>query len=485
MRLRLTLVLFASCLIVATPSRAAKEPLDAVLEISATGIELRSRLLAFADSVAAIDTVLASQAVAWAGLSYARDAVPDSAVSCYERALVLDPRGPRRIELASVLLTRLAAGDAARAREVMRPVQPFTPELPDISQTTVQGLFAWSHFMTGQVDSATRLFAPIERWLSVHQEWRYRMACVAFERNDYRTAILLLTPLAVVSRLFDHDVMDLLNESAERLGARSRLEPMLLTEIYKRDQIEKELLSDLGARRVAFRGTDGFPLGATVAAPRGVARPRAAVVLVAPGDTLALYDSLTVGLRRMGLAVMLLDPRGSGYSVAPGCPLPDSWKGREAQMQAAVAGDVAAAARALAREVGSDSTQYLVVGVGATAAIALQAARDRGVRAVMLVSPTASPADRGAMCAFISARKPPIYFQSGPEDFTTWPLIDVLYEAGNPRASRVADSEKHGTRATLFRRDRRIFDRFNLWLSETWPRRAEPRATPPSRPRQG
>lgn len=486
MRLRAVLIVMSSCLVVAAPSFAQRGPLDDVLEAAAEGGELRPRLLAFADSVATADGALASQAMAWAGLSFAREGEADSAIACYERAVALDPREPRRVELASALLMRIAAGDAARARDVLRPVQPITPELPDPTQATTQGLFAWSHYLAGRADSASRLFAPIETWLTAHQEWRYRMACVAFEREDWIRVQVLLTPLAVVSRTHDSDVMDLLEQSAGKLGAGRRLRPMLLSEVIKRDKVEQELLTEMGARRVGFRGTDGFPLGGTVLAPKRVARPRAAVVLVVPGDTLALYDSLAVGLRRMGLAVMLLDPRGSGRSVAPSCPLPDSWRGREARMQAAVAGDVAVAAAALAREVGTDSTQYLVVGVGATGPIAVQAARrDRRARALMLVSPTASPPDRGPMRAAVAALKRPIYFQTGPEDFTTWDLIDALYRATDPRASRVADSDLAGTRTTIFRRDARIFARFNLWLSEAWPRRAAPRATRPSRPRPG
>ena len=155
-------------------------------------------------------------------------------------------------------------------------------------------------------------------------------------------------------------------------------------------------------------------------------------------------------------------------------------------MQAAVAGDVAPAVAALAREVGADSTQYLVVGVGTTGAIAVQAARrDRRVRALMLVSPIVSPADRGATRAEVALLTRPIYFQTGPEDFTTWDVIDALYAVTDTRASRVADSDTPGTRTTLFRRDPRILGRFRLWLSETWPGRAGPRATPPSRPRPG
>ncbi len=486
MRLRAILILMSSCLVVAAPSLAQRGPLDDVLEAAADGGELRPRLLAFADSVATADGALASQAMAWAGLSFAREGEADSAIACYERAVALDPSEPRRVELASALLMRLAAGDAARARDVIRPVQPITPELPDPTEATTQGLFAWSHFLAGRPDSAARLFAPIETWLTDHQEWRYRMACVAFDREDWIRVQVLLTPLAVISRTYDRDVMDMLERSAEKLGAARRLQPMLLHEVVKRDKVEQELLAEMGARRVGFRGTDGFPLGGTVLAPKRVARPRAAVVLLAPGDTIALYDSLAVGLRRIGLAVMLLDLRGSGRSVAPSCPLPDSWRGREARMQAVVAGDVVAAVAALAREVGADSTQYLVVGVGTTGAIAVQAARrDRRARALMLVSPTVSASDRGATRAAVAALKCPIYFQTAPSDFTTWDLIDVLYRATDPRASRVADSDLRGTRATLFRRDPRILERFKQWLSEAWPRRAAPRATRPSRPRQG
>ena len=482
MRFRATLVLFASCLIVVAPSRAARGPLDALLDSSANGVELRPRLLAFADSIAPSDSALASQAVAWAGLSFARDGEPDSAIAYYERAAAFDPSEQRRVDLASALMMRLAAGDAARARDVLRPVQSPEPERPSNRYGSLQGLFAWSHYLAGRPDSAARLFKPNEPDLSLHQEWRYRMACVAAGLGDWGKVLNLLTPLAVASRTFDGDVMEMINTSASELGAERRLPTLLVQEIYQRDQIEQELLSELGARRIGFRGTGGFPLGGTVLARRGARR--AAIVVVPPGDTLALYDSLAVGLRRIGLAVMLLDPRGSGRSVAPSCPLPDSWRGREVEMQAAVAGDVAAAAAALARDVGSDSTRYIVVGIGETAPIAVQAAtRARGVRAVMLVSPAASATDRGPMRAAVAALKIPIYLQTSGEDLASKDLINTLYEAVNPRASRVADSGSFGTGGTIFRHDPRIFARFKLWLSETWPPRAASRATPPSRPR--
>ena len=486
MRLRITLSVLASCLLAAGPVSAERGPLERILETSPVGPVLRARLMTFADSVAGADRVLASQAWAYAGMSFAYDGDADSAIVAHERGLALDPREPRHVELATALLARLAPGDAARARAVLRPVQPITPELPDPSQDIAQGLLAWSHYIDGQADSAARLLAPLEIRLSERQEWRYRIACVAFERQEWIRVQLLLTPLAVVSRTYDRDVMDLLEKSADQLNARRRLQPMLLQEVVKRDRVEQELLTTMKAHRIGFRGVDGFPLGGAVLTPKRPLRARAAVVLVAPGDTLALYDSLAVGLRDMGLAVILLDPRGSGRSVAPGCPLPDAWRGREARMQAAVAEDVAPAVRALAREVGADSTQYLVVGVGATAPIAILAARrDPHAMAVLVVSPMASPPVRGPVRAAAAALKRPIYFQTGPEDLSTWDLVDALYEATDPRASRVADSDKPGTRATLFRRDPKILGRFKQWLSEAWPSPAGPRATPPSRRQPG
>ena len=480
------LLLLASCLVLATPTRAQPGPLDALLDGSGDGPLLRARLIAHADSVAAADALEAAQALGDAALGFARVGEPDSAVACYERALALDSREERRMDLAGALLLRLKTGDAARAREVLRPVQPVTPELPDVNQAATQGLFAWSHYLAGSADSAARMFAPIETWLSVHQEWRYRMACVAFERGDWVRVMLLLTPLGVASRTNDRDVMDLLKGAAEKLEAARRLEPMLIQEIARRDKIERELLTEMGARRVDFRGDDGFPLGGVLLVPPGAGRPRAAVVLVQPRDTLAVYDTLATGLRRMGLAVLLLDPRGSGRSLAPGCPLPDSWRGREERMQALVAGDVRAAVAALAREAKADTARYLLVGVGTTAPIAVQAARlDRRARVLMLVSPIASPVDRGAMRATLEALRRPVYFQTGPEDGATWGLIDVLYRACDLRASRVADSDRPGTQAALFRRDPKIFARFRQWLGESWPRPAVPRATRPSPPRKG
>src|SRR5262245_34146703 len=461
-------------------------PLDPVLDSCPSDRELRPRLFAVADSLATADPLLASEALSIAGQSFARRGEVDSAIVCFERAMGFDPREPRRVALAGALLSRLGAGDAARARDVLRPVQPITPQYPDPSQAATQGLFAWAQFLSGQPDSAMRLIAPVDSWLTAHSEWRYRLACVSFDREEWIRVQMLLVPLGVASRTFDSDVMDMLERSADKLNAKRRLAPMVAGEINKRDRIEQEWVTGIGGRRVGVRSGDGFPLGGTVMAPKRGARARGAVVLMAPGDTIAVYDSLAAGLRALGLAVMLLEPRGSGRSVAPSCPLPSAWRGREAAMEEAIAGDIAAAAGALARATGADSTQYLVVGVGSSSPSAILAARkDRRVKVLMLVSPSASPCDRGMLRAQVAAWKRPIYFQTGPEDFTSGPLIDALYQATDMRASRVADSDLPGTRTTIFRRDPRIMTRFKQWLSESWPRPAAPRPTPPKPPKPG
>ena len=485
MRFRLISFLLAVTLAGAGRALAQRGPLDRLLDSVAGEEALRPRLFAFADSVAGSQPRLASEALSIAGQSFARHGELDSAVTCYTRAVAFDGGEKRRLELAEAMLARLGPGDAQRARDVLRPVQPITPELPDPSQAVTQGLFAWALFLSGQPDSAARLLAPAEPWLSTQQEWRYRLACVSDQREEWIRVQLLLTPLGVASRTYDRDVMDLLSTSADKLNAARRLKPMLAREIHNRDLIEQALIDDLGGRRIAFRAPDGFPLAGTVLAPPRAPHARMAVVVVAPGDTLALYDSLAVGLRHLGLAVILLDPRGSGRSVGPSCPLPGAWRGRESAMVDAVAGDVAVAATALAREVGADSTQYLAVGVGTTGPIAVAAAvKDPRVRLMMLVSPTASPCERGALRAAVAAWKRPIYFQTAGEDLSAADLIDLLYRATDMRVCRVAESDRPGTRAKLFRRDPQIMARFKQWMTESWPRSA-PRSTRPPRPKTG
>jgi hypothetical protein len=298
------------------------------------------------------------------------------------------------------------------------------------------------------------------------------------DRREWSRAMALLTMLAVRSRFHDPDVMEMLRVAAGEMNATRRLQPVLARELARADAADTALIADMGGRRIAFSAPDGFPLAGIVFAPSARARRRAAVI-VAAGDTLASYDSLAIGLRRAGLSVVVLEPRGSGRSVAPSCPSRETWRGREAEMQLRVAADVRAAVGALARRTGADTSGYLLVGVGAMAPAAVDAAvLDRRARALLLVSPAPDPVDRGRMRAGIAAIRRPVYLQVGPEDQIATSVLDAFYRAGDPRLSRIADSDQAGRSAALFRRDPRIMVRFRQWLEESWPR-----ATPPTRPR--
>jgi hypothetical protein len=279
--------------------------------------------------------------------------------------------------------------------------------------------------------------------------------------------------------------MEMLRISSSKMNAGRHLQTWLIQQIRQRDLLEDELVAELGARRVSFTASDNFPLAGMLLTPSTRGRPRAAVLLMTPEDTLADYDTLAVGLRRMGLAVMLLELRGSGRSVGPTCPLPGAWRGRETQMQMRSAADVRAAVTALGREAKADTSRYLVIGVGATTPIAVEAARlDPRAGVLLLVSPTPTPVDRGPMRATLAVVRRPVYFQTGPEEFTTWPVVDSLYRACDQRASRIADTDDYGTHAKMFRRSPKILERFRRWLEESWPPPA-PRATRPSPPRKG
>jgi len=197
------------------------------------------------------------------------------------------------------------------------------------------------------------------------------------------------------------------------------------------------------------------------------------------GDPMRLE---TAALARAGWAVLLMELRGSGWSAGPACPFPEAWSGREDAMQTTCAHDVLEGLRALSVAAGADTSRYLLVGVGPTAPIAVEAAAlDRRVLALLLLSPAPAPVDRGRMRERIRSLHRPIYFSSAPEDFMEFEFTDALYQAGDRPRSRVADVSAPGSGARPFRGDRAAVGRLIAWLQETFPARAAsgPRPGPP------
>jgi hypothetical protein len=474
-------------LVLLAASRAAAQPPESetqrLLVSAGSPSGLRAMLLGKADSLASSDPLTAGEYDYYAGRSFDRGSQPDSAILCYRRALERRGGIEERIALADVLLSRRGDGDVDEARHVLEPsAQGATP----MSSETVIALDArraWALERAGHPDSALAVYRPHGSQLTLRPEWRYRIAVAALAAGDPRQAFRLLLPLGVASRRQDRDVMARLQETVEQLNASSRLDAELDRAIQQRDAIEARALARIGAKRGAFPGDDGFLLSGAVIEPDTRARRLGAVVLVAPGDTIADYDSLGIALAHAGYAVMFLDLRGSGASVGPSCPLPDRWMGREEALETQCARDTRSAFNALARATSIDASRYLVVGVGSTAPIAVEAASiDRRIAALLLVSPRPDGVDRGTMRARLASLRVPVYFQSGPEDFDWFVVTERLYQAGNERTSRVAEARLVGHGVRQFYYDPAVTARFTRWLDETL--RTPVRRAPPPAPRR-
>jgi pimeloyl-ACP methyl ester carboxylesterase len=454
------------------PSRS-----QVLLTICPSRTSLRASLRFYADSIQASQAAYAGEALTYAGQSYDRASLRDSAIACYRRAV--DARGgdDERLALVDDLLIRRGPGDLETATQILEsaldPSSGVTME-----RDAHQARLAWAKLLADSAQRSYELFRPLEAELDLDPVWGYRMARAFVEVGDVKRALAALRPLAIVSREQDEEIMSLAGRAFKPFGAANKLETEIGRDIEDRDKSEATMLQAMHGRRRRFSAADGFALGGVITAADDKLR-RAAVVLVAPGDTIESYDSLTVALGRAGWAVVLMDVRGSGWSAAPACPFRESWVGREDAMQSVCARDVRDALRALSLMAKVDTTRYLVAGVGSTAPIAVEAARlDARVPALLLLSPAPDPVERGTLRESIRRLHRPIYFSSAPEDFLQFETTDVLYQAGDRPNSRVADVSAPGTGARPFRRNAAAVKRLVAWLNETMPARgaAKPKA---------
>lgn len=476
----------------AAPARAAfpPTPAEVILSRAVSPADLRARLDSLASATATADPIVAGEARYYQGMSFARGGQLDSAIVAYRSAVSLRHDREELLELADVRLLRQAPGDAAAVLLELAPALAEASGENSFSQVQVQRRLAWAHFLAGHADTAAALFSGTEDMPGLRLEWRYRMALPALETGAARKAFEWLFPVAVASRKQDPDVMRQLERAARAIGGAQNPGAAVDAELRRLDMNEQRLFESWGGRRVLFAGTDGFPLLGFVVPARESSRPAravGAVVLMAPTDTLAAYDSLAITLREHGIATILVPARGSNWAVAPGCPLPEAWEGREEQLQHQSARDVRRALGQLAAATPIDTTRYLVVGVSSTSVSAVEAARlDRRVRALLIVSPFASPVDRGPMCADLAATRVPAFFQIALEEFdTSSGVADLLYQAGNRSASRVVEGTTAGTGAAQYRADATLLQRFLGWLEGALKAPPPARATPRAARRKG
>ncbi len=481
--LLLTLVLAAPALAGMPTSRAR-----VLLTLSDSYEDLRAKLLAYADSTLAGDRYGAGEAWYLAGLSLQREGLIDSAIACHRRAVQLRGSEEEVFALADQLLRRRGPGDAQEAAAALAPLRISALANPDL-RAPVLGRLAWADFQAGLVDSAGSLFDAVGGQLEGQPEWRYRIGKVRLAQRRYRDAGRMLLENAVVSRGTDDEVIGMLESIGDSLGMTTRIRDEVFRQSHERDKVEQALAKALGGTLVSLSASDGFPVVGMALGPRRTARAARrlplAVVVMAPGDTLASGDSLALALRRHGWAVFLMQPRGSGNSVAPPCPLPDAWVDREVAMQSRVARDVGDVLRGLGRLLSVDTTRVLVAGVGPTTAIAVEAATlDRRVKALLLVSAAPPLTDRGVTRARLARLQMPVFFQNAPEDFNeSYEINEALYQAGNRSASRVSEATTSGRGLRQFRTDPQAVRRLLTWLDGT-PALAAPRParrpTPPT-----
>jgi pimeloyl-ACP methyl ester carboxylesterase len=262
--------------------------------------------------------------------------------------------------------------------------------------------------------------------------------------------------------------MSILGDAAKKSPQAGGLADNLKQELFRIDDIDRKTIAAFRGKRITFRARDGFTVGAIVV-PSLRKPARSAVVLMDPDELVDSYDSLSAGLAAAGYSMILVEPRGSGWSVSPECPLPSLWRGREDEMRTLVARDVLPALRALSAETKSDTSAYLLIGALSSSSTAAEAATlQRAPRALVLLSPSPTPVQIGPMRARMARAGMPVFFEVPIMDHATGPIAQTLYEGVDPRTSRISESDIVGSSAKIFRYDRTALPRLLTWLNESW-----------------
>jgi len=462
-------------------------PAQAILSHADTPALLRQRLDSLATAIATSRPIDAGEARYYMGSSYLRASQFDSAIVAFEAAMKLRGERQELLAFADACFLRAKPGDGEAALRRLQGALGETSGEPGRSQAMVRNRIAWAYFLAGHADSAAFQFGGDDEDLSGGLEWRYRKGVVRLGQGDAEGAFRLLWPVALASRMQDEEVMTRIQQAAAKTGHDDQVTAMITAELHSRDAREQRLIESWGGRRVRFEADDRCSLvGFVVPASRRATRPPGAVILMAADDTLPVYDSLLVALRDHGVSTIVVPPRGSSWSVAPSCPLPDAWAGREEPLQHRMARDVPAALRALRAATPIDTSRTLIAGVQSTVTIAAEAARAIStVRALLAVSPLVAAVDRGPLRATLAAAQVPAFYQIAPEDFgASYDVTDLLYQAGNRSASRVVEATTAGHGVAQFRADHALGKRFVEWLDGAL-KTPRAKATRPAAPPKG
>ncbi len=463
----LTLLFSFAGLFAATPQSFAATPAQTAIKEATSPADLRARLTSYAVASEKSDPNDAGEAWYDLGESWRRGGQPDSAIAAFRRARDLRNGYEDRYALAEALFARQAPGDIDAGVKICHDAVAESQTESAHTASHFNALLAWGELLAGDFDASRTLFASVERDVTGDFEWRYRYGRALLTGPDFAKGIQVLRPLAVASRGQAQDVMQLLQRAAEKYGQTEALDRDLAGRMKSRDDVEERVVTRIQGRRIKFAASDQFPLAAVLLQVPGAGRHHPAIVMMAPEDTLADYDSLGVALRAAGLHAVFVSPRGSGWSVAPPCPLPFAWRGREEAMLRRSARDVRDAVRASALAAKADTSGFVLIAARSMAlAGALAAEQDRRVRALVLLSPDPDPVDRGVLVATLAKRKLPVFIQQTMEDYPNADVVDAAYHASVEAASRVSDGHSGGHGAIAFKMDPRVTPRFVQWLSD-------------------
>ena len=439
---------------------------------------VRARLAAHGDSAHAKNAADAGESYAWIGVSQLRSGHPDSAASAYARAIAWRRQPEDAYGLAAALLAtrRSAAADSAAAAIAALP-----PDDPESATAETRAWRAWAQARSSGPAAAraelersrAELLAPATA-PDVRERWSRRLGpLLAMAGADAEPLVL---PLAIASRGLDAPLAA--TARAASPGTASAFDHVLAAGIARLDSAESTRMRAAGGRPLAVRVADGPALAAWWFPARAAHAPLLALVTDPWAGADAGPDSLVAQLRRDGVSVALLDPRGSGGSVRAGCALASDWDGREEAMLRTTSADLSALVSAAIATGAVDPKRVAAGAIGPCAMFAaIAAGADRRIAAIVLVDATLAPTDRGPFVAALALAATPAWFQTGPASVEANWIVDRVAGLLPPKQCRVAESGAPGHGLALFRAGPREAQRLSGWLRDAW---SSPRATPPA-----
>lgn len=480
MRRLATLLLVSSLAASAALAYLPLSPVQNILDHGTHPADLRARLVAHRDSVAATDSLGAAEAWYWLGVSHERSGNRDSALAAYRHAYAVRANNEDALALVDLLLLRGTRADGAEAARLIEPLRARFASERTPQGASIRLRAAWAAAVAGDPDAGCR--AALERPTDLLAPktpatqlalWTARFAPLLLARGHATEGAALLSRALASSRCRDTALVRLAQAHGIAI-------PPAATIARRADSSLAASAAGAPLRALAVRAKDGARLGVWLLRTKPGA-PLALLVLSPEAETFAGADSLIAQLYRAGIAVAIVDPRGSRSSASAAAPYPHAWLAKDDAFQQRLALDLSAAIAPASTAMRTNPARVCVIAEGSLAmAAALVARDDARVREIVLAGAAPSGAERGWLVATLAASRAPVFFQQGPEDVYGNEIVDRIAALLPSRQVRVADSQWTGRGFPLFRAGAKAGERLTSWMADEWTSRP---ATPRARPR--